>query len=280
MNGMKSIQRIAIALFLGFTVTSCVQESIWVSEEVSTRDYDFDNIRALQVSSDFRAYVTFSDTEEKVSIKANDNLFRRIDAYMEGSKLVVKLENNVRVRGKETMELYVTTKNISKFKALADAAIYMESPINTNTVSIELSSDAYFEGDITADDLELHMASDSEAEMYLDVQDAYLDLSSSSRLQGESKIKDAKIRLASDAEVDMVGTVESLDAIMSSDSELKDYGLEVQDLRIDLTSDSDAFLTVTGTIDVTANSDSRLYYKGDAEIIRQVLSSDGKVIKK
>lgn len=280
MNGMKSIQRIAIALFLGFTVTSCVQESIWVSEEVSTRDYDFDNIRALQVSSDFRAYVTFSDTEEKVSIKANDNLFRRIDAYMEGSKLVVKLENNVRVRGKETMELYVTTKNISKFKASADAAIYMESPINTNTVSIELSSDAYFEGDITADDLELHMASDSEAEMYLDVQDAYLNLSSSSRLQGESKIKDAKIRLASDAEVDMVGTVESLDAIMSSDSELKDYGFEVQDLRIDLTSDSDAFLTVTGTIDVTANSDSRLYYKGDAEIIRQVLSSDGKVIKK
>ncbi len=280
MNGMKSIQRIAIALLLGFTVTSCVQESIWVSEEVSTREYDFDNIRALQVSSDFRAYVTFSDTEEKVSIKANDNLFRRIDAYMEGSKLVVKLENNVRVRGKETMELYVTTKNISKFKASADAAIFMESPINTNNVSIELSSDAYFEGDITADDLELHMASDSEAEMYLDVQDAYLDLSSSSRLQGESKIKDAKIRLASDAEVDMVGTVESLDAIMSSDSELKDYGLEVQDLRIDLTSDSDAFLTVTGTIDVTANSDSRLYYKGDAEIIRQVLSSDGRVIKK
>lgn len=280
MNGMKSIQRIAIALLLGFMVTSCVQESIWVSEEVSTREYDFDNIRVLQVSSDFRAYVTFSDTEEKVSIKANDNLFRRIDAYMEGSKLVVKLENNVRVRGKETMELYVTTKNISKFKASADAAIFMESPINTNTVSIELSSDAYFEGDITADDLELHMASDSEAEMYLDVQDAYLDLSSSSRLQGESKIKDAKIRLASDAEVDMIGTIESLDAIMSSDSELKDYGLEVQDLRIDLTSDSDAFLTVTGTIDVTANSDSRLYYKGDAEIIRQVLSSDGKVIKK
>lgn len=277
---MKSIQRIAIALFLGFTVTSCVQESIWVSEEVSTRDYDFTGIRALQVSSDFRAYITFSDTEEKVSIKANDNLFRRIDAYMEGSKLVVKLENNVRVRGKETMELYVTTKNISQFKASADAAIFMESPINTNTVSIELSSDAYFEGDITAGDLELHMASDSEAEMYLDVQDAYLDLSSSSRLQGESKIKDAKIRLASDAEVDMVGTIESLDAIMSSDSELKDYGLEVLDLRIDLTSDSDAFLTVTGTIDVTANSDSRLYYKGDAEIIRQVLSSDGKVIKK
>jgi hypothetical protein len=277
---MKSIQRIAIALLLGFTVTSCVQESIWVSEEVSTRDYDFTGIRALQVSSDFRAYVTFSDTEEKVSIKANDNLFRRIDAYMEGSKLVVKLENNVRVRGKETMELYVTTKNISQFKASADAAIFMESPINTNTVSIELSSDAYFEGDITADDLELHMASDSEAEMYLDVQDAYLDLSSSSRLQGESKIKDAKIRLASDAEVDMIGAIESLDAIMSSDSELKDYGLEVQDLRIDLTSDSDAFLTVTGTIDVTANSDSRLYYKGDAEIIRQVLSSDGKVIKK
>lgn len=280
MNGMKSIQRIAIALLLGFTVTSCVQESIWVSEEVSTREYDFDNIRALQVSSDFRAYVTFSDTEEKVSIKANDNLFRRIDAYMEGSKLVVKLENNVRVRGKETMELYVTTKNISKFKASADAAIFMESPINTNNVSIELSSDAYFEGDITADDLELHMASDSEAEMYLDVQDAYLDLSSSSRLQGESNIKDAKIRLASDAEVDMIGTIESLDAIMSSESELKDYGLEVQDLRIDLTSDSDAFLTVTGTIDVTANSDSRLYYKGDAEIIRQVLSSDGRVIKK
>ena len=278
-NIMKILKTIFIAAAISMLVTSCYHDTVWVSDEISTRYYDFDNITSLQVATDFKAYVTFSDTEESVSIRANDNLFSKMDVYMEGRKLVVKIENNVNIKGRETLNLYVTTRNISRFKASSDASIFLETPLNTDDAIIELSSDAYFEGDITADNLEFRASSDSGALLYVDALDAYMDLSSNAYLRGESNIESATIRLSSDAVVDLNGTIGDLEANMSSDSELKDYGLRVEDLEIELSSDSDAYLTVDQTIDVTANSGSTLYYRGDAEIVRQRLFSDGRLVK-
>lgn len=279
-NSMKTFKHAFIALAMGAVMTSCVQETVWVSEEVSTRTYDFDQITALQVATDFNAYVTFSETEERVEIEANDNLFKRMDVYMEGNKLVVKLENNIRVKGRETLNLYVTTKNISWFKASSDAAIFLENPLIASHVSIDLSSDAHFIGDVVADDFELRAESDSDAEIYLEADNAYFDLSSNAYMDGEATVGDAVARLSSDATVDLLGAIDHMDAVLSSDAELKGYGLHINDLEVELSSDSEAYLSVAETIDVVASSDGRLYYKGEAAIVRQVLSSGGKVIKK
>lgn len=277
---MKTFKHAFIALAIGLMTTSCVQETVWVSDEVSTRSYDFEHITALQVATDFNAYVTFSETEERVEIEANDNLFNKMDVYMEGNRLVVKLENNIRVKGRETLNLYITTKNISWFKASSDAAIFLENTLNAGSVSIDLSSDAHFIGDIVADDFELRAESDSDAELYLETTNAYFDLSSNAYLDGETTIEDAVFRLSADATVDLLGNVDRMDAVLSSDAELKGYGLHVNDLEVELSSDAEAYLTVFETIDVIASSDGRLYYKGDADVVRQVLSSGGKVIKK
>lgn len=277
---MTTFKYAIIALAMGLMTTSCVQETVWVSDEVSTRSYDFEHITALQVATDFNAYVTFSETEEQVEIEANDNLFNKMDVFMEGNKLVVKLENNIRVKGRETLNLFITTKNISWFKASSDAAIFLQNPLNTGSVSIDLSSDAHFIGDIVTDDFELRAESDSDAELYLQTTNAYFDLSSNAYLDGEAKIEDAVFRLSADATVDLVGDVDHLDAVLSSDAELKGYGLGVNNLEVELSSNAETYLTVLETIDVKASSDGRLYYKGDAEIVRQHLSSGGKVIKK
>lgn len=277
---MITIKKIFVIALIGYTITSCTNETIRVSDEVSTREYDFDNITALAVATDFKAYVTFSETEESMSIQANDNLFGRINVYKEGGRLTVKLDNNLNVRGKETLNLYITTRNINSFKGSSDAAIFLDSALETQNVTIDLSSDAYFEGDITADNFEFRASSDSKAVIYLKATDAYMNLSSGADLDGESDVEKATIKLSSDASVDLIGTIGNLEATLSSDSNLKNYGLQVEDLKISLSSDSDSYLSVSKTIDVTANSDSKLFYKGDAEIVRQVLSSDGEVIKK
>nr|WP_299070822.1 DUF2807 domain-containing protein [uncultured Allomuricauda sp.] len=277
---MIAIKKITFILATCLFATSCSYETIRVSDEVSTREYDFDDITALSIATDFKAYVTFSETEESVSIEANDNLFEKINVYKEGEKLTVKLDNNLNVKGRETLNLFITTRNITSFKASSDAAIFLDSPLETQNVSIDLSSDAYFEGDITTDNFDLRASSDSKALIYIKATEAYMSLSSGAILDGEVEIDETTIELSSDASVDVEGTIENLDATLSSDSNLEDYGLYIADLKIKLSADSDAYLTVLNTIDVEANSDSRLYYKGDAEIIRQIVSSDGRVIKK
>lgn len=277
---MITIKRIFIAVAIGVLASSCSYETIRVSDEVSTREYDFDNITALSVATDFKAYVTFSETEERVSIKANDNLLDKISIYQEGERLVVKLKNRINIRGQETLQLYITMAEITDFDASSDAAIYLDDPLNAGEVRIDLSSDAYFEGNITASDFELRASSDSAADLYIDAPTTYMSLSSGAQVNGEIDTQNATFKLTSDSTIDIVGNTNSLNATLSSDSKLSDYGLQVEDLEISLSSDSDAYLTVTNTIDVTASSDARLFYKGNAEIVRQVLSSDGRVIKK
>ncbi|PWL39508.1 hypothetical protein DKG77_01335 [Flagellimonas aquimarina] len=277
---MITIKNSLLAISMALLTSSCTHETIRVSDEVSIIDYDYQNVTALTVATDFKAYVTFSDTEESVRIKANTNLFEKMRVYQEGERLTVKLKNNVSIKGKETLELFVTMPEIRDYKASSDAAIFLNTPLNAKNVAINLSSDAYFEGDITANDFELRASSDSKAMVYLKATDAYMNLSSGADLDGESDVEKAIIKLSSDAVVDLIGAIGNLEATLSSDSDLKDYGLQVKDLKISLSSDSDSYLSVSNTIDVTANSDSRLFYKGDAEIVRQILSSDGKVIKK
>ncbi|MCL6267069.1 GIN domain-containing protein [Flagellimonas myxillae] len=277
---MKTIKNTLLAIGMAFFISSCSYETIRVSEEVSTRDYGFTDITELEVATDFKAYVSFSETEESVSIRANDNLFEKIRIYQEGEKLTVKLKNNINLKGKETLNLFITMKEITHYKASSDASIYLDDPLTADIVRVELSSDAYFEGDITAQDFDLRASSDSQADVFVEANEVYLNLSSSAKMEGELRASSARARLTSDSTVDVVGTLDELDATLTSDGRFGDYGLQIEDLVISLSSDSDAYLTVNNTIDVTANSDSRLFYKGDAEIIRQNLSSDGRVIKK
>lgn len=277
---MIILKKTIFILVMGFTLASCSHETIRVSETISTREYDFRDISALEVATDFKAYVTFSETEERVQIQANDNLFERINVRQQGGKLTVKLDNNISLRGKEVLNLFITTRSISDFKASSDASIFLDSSLEAENVSVVLSSDAYFQGDITSDDFRLEASSDSEALLYLTAIEGDMDISSGAKIEGELQFDLGSLRLSSDSTMDFMGTIRELDARLSSDSRLRDYGLEVEDLKISLTSDSDAYLTVSNTIDVTANSDARLFYKGDAEVIRQVLSSDGQIIKK
>ncbi|WP_420321304.1 head GIN domain-containing protein [Flagellimonas sp.] len=276
---MTSIKRIFFALALGITISSCYHETIHVSDEVSIREYDFGNFTALSVAAGFKAYVTFSDTEESVRIKANDNLFKKIKIYKEGGKLTVTLKD-VNIRGKETLQLFITMKEIRDFNASSDAAIFLDDPLEATDVTIDLSSNAYFKGDITANYFELRASSDGTAELYLDANRTYMNLSSNAKVEGQIETQEATLKLTSDGTIDAVGRMDDLKASLSSGSGLKDYGLQVEDLEISLSSDSDAYLTVSKSIDVTASSGARLFYKGDAEIVRQVLSTDGRVIKK
>ncbi len=269
-----------MAIIFGLALSACNYETIKVSDTVSTREYDFTDVTALSVATDFKAYVSFSDIDEKVRIRANDNLFEKIKIYQEGGRLTVKLQNNINIKGKETLQLYITMPEIRDYRASSDAAIYLDDALSTSDVSVDLSSDAYFEGDITADVFNFKASSDSNADVFVDANKAHLNLSSNADLNGEFQVDEVSAGLSSDSDVALVGKIGTLEATLTSDSQFKDYGLVLDDLEISLSSDSDAYLTVINTIDVEANSDSRLFYKGDAEIIRQVLSSDGRVIKK
>jgi len=234
-------------LIFGFSaivllVSSCETESIRASDEISTREYSFSDYSELQVSGDFEAFVRFSDTEERIEIETNENLQDKILVSKDGNALKIRLQNNINVRGNATMKAYITTRNISQYRVSGDSFVELENKLIASNVSIDVTGDSRFTGEIETSAL-------------------FMDLKG-------------------DSEVDAFGTTDTLNADLSGDSKLKDYDMLVKDLILELSGDSKAFLSVSETIDIDASGDSVLNYRGEAEIIRQRLSGDSKVRKR
>jgi hypothetical protein len=240
---MKTNSLFFILVILGALLTSCSVESIRVNgnDYVTTKNVNISNYSAIEISNDFHAYVTFSDTEESILVEANDNLHEHIKAYYNGNTLIVKLKNNINIKGSKTLNVYIKTKSITGFKASADANITLQNPLFSNHAKIQLSADSFFTGQLDVNHLEYFGSADTRADLY--------------------------------------GKVNFLEANLSADSKISDYDLEVNDLKLKMSADCKVYLTVTGTIDVDAVADCTLHYKGNASIVNQRLVADSRVIK-
>lgn len=225
-----------------FTLLSChVDRIVGVSDEVTINNVRVSNFSGIEISDDFNAYIRFSDSEERVEIEANENLHRHIIVETIGGRLIVRTRHHLNIIGRETLNVFITTKRLSDFIAEGDSKITLENVLVDDDVKIKVSGDSYFYGEIEANNVELTALGDSKIDLY--------------------------------------GEINTLDAYLAGDSSLTDYDLTTKDLRIELSGDSNAYLTVTDYIDIDASGDSRLHYKGDAEITHQHLTGDSKIIK-
>lgn len=229
---------ILAALFL----SSCDYEAIKASNEISTKSISVSDYTALEVANDFNVYVTFSNTEEEIKIEANDNLQEYIVTNITDNKLRIKLKNNLIIKGKETLNIYIKTKNINDFSAYGDVKIELENTLEAKAAKIKLFGDSYFSGEVIANKLDLELKGDSKTDIY--------------------------------------GTIKNLSAKLTGDSNLDDYDLAVENINIKLFGDSQAHLTVTNTINIEAAGDSSFFYKGNATIVSEQITGDSKMVKR
>ncbi|HET8737979.1 MAG TPA: DUF2807 domain-containing protein [Pricia sp.] len=239
---MKTISKIICVAVLSTVSISCTKETVTASNEVTTKAYPFSGYSALDVSDNFNVYVTFSDTEEKLEIEANDNLHNHIDLTNVGNRLHVALKGIKKIKGKETLNVIITTKNISDFRASGNSKLVLEDSLDAPKVKINLIGNAWFTGTVNTD---------------------VLDISSKGNCI-----------------IELAGNAEILNGKLSGNCELSDYGLAVEALKIDLSGNSNAYLSVLDSIDIDAKGNSVLSYKGNATIVHQNLSSGSKIVKK
>jgi hypothetical protein len=228
-------------LVLLFTSCSIDHVSVSADDTVTYKHVAISDYDSVEIANGFNAYIEFSETEESIEIEANENLQQLIIGRIENNKLTVKVKNNVNVRGDATLNVYIKTKSINNFKVSADAKIILENTLNTSDASIYITADSYFAGNLEVENLELYATADARAELN--------------------------------------GHVNDLNANLSADAQLADYNLVVEDLKIKMTADCDAFLTISNTIYIDANADCMLSYKGNPTITHQHLTADSKIKK-
>ncbi|MFI1744021.1 GIN domain-containing protein [Thalassobellus sediminis] len=240
---MKTNRLVIIIAIIVLTLNSCSVDSIRVSvnDTITYKDIPVSEYNTLEISNNFKAFVTFSDTEESIKIETNENLQDLVIATIKNNKLTVKLKNNIHINGSATLNVYITTKSITEFKVAADSKIYLENTLVEDDVNIQVTADSFFSGEVDINNLELKLSADAKADLY--------------------------------------GSTSLLKTNLSADAKLSDYDLVVEDLIIDMAADCDANITVTNTIDIDATADCVLRYKGNADIIRKHLTANSRIKK-
>ena len=239
---MKTISIIFSLALLFSTLSSCDYDRIRASGDITSQEVHYSDFSGLKLSNAFSAYVSFSDTEEKIEIEANENLHDNIIVRKDGNNLIVKLKSHTAIRGKATLNVYITTKSITDFDISGASELILETPLIAEDASIELSGASEFYGELNLGRLELDSSGASNSNLF--------------------------------------GNVGELDASLAGSSELKDYDLLLDKLDIRLSGASDAYVTVNKVIEIRGSGASTLNYKGNAEIGSKNLSGASKIKKR
>jgi len=166
-------------------------------------------------------------------------LHDKIIVKREGNTLVIKLDKFTSVRGNATLNAYIVTNDISTFDIRGASRLILENKWTVSDGRIDLSGSSDFTGEVNAERL-------------------YLDTTGASSL-------------------DLFGSTNWLNGKLKGSSSIHDYDLSVDNLKIELSGASEAFLEVNETIDITASGASVLSYKGNAVVNNKKLTGSSEV---
>ena len=223
-------------------LSSCENESIRASGEVTTENYAFSGYTNVKIGGAFDVIVEFSETNENVQIEANENLQEKLIVRIEGNSLVIRPEDNLNIKGNAILKAYITVP------ALTTIELSGASTLNFNTKWI--------------------------------VNDGQLRSSGASSISGEIEATNFEISASGASDINLFGSIANLEANLSGSSDLRDFDLQIQFLDIDLSGSSDAFLSVAQQIEIDASGSSSLNYNGNPAIARQNLSGGSALNKR
>lgn len=277
----SSIYCLIACFFFSVFFASCQQETIRPIGETVTIEKDITDFDGLVVSHDFKVYVTFSETEESVRLEVDGNVANRVVVEKEGSSLIVRLDNNVNLRGNVKLEAYITTSFLQYIRGKSDSQIVLENELNHPSVRVKLSEDSKFSGSILTDQLSVELSSDAEMDILntVEAKTVDLELRSDSELRAGFVTERLDAELSGDSKIKITGSAQTAGIEARGDSEIQDFGFTVDKLIIELRSDSEAQLTVNESINIKASGDSKFEYRGNAVIESEELTGDSKIVK-
>ncbi|MEY8779213.1 head GIN domain-containing protein [Allomuricauda sp. XS_ASV26] len=238
----KRIIYVWSVVVLAFGISSCDEETLEASEQVSEKAYSFTGFNGINVTSAFKVFITFTDAEEeRIVVEASDNLQDKMIVEQDGGILNFDLEKNTGIRGDIVLNVHITTPNLDLLNVSGVSEVMFENTLLTESFEMNVSDSGNVQGPI-------------------DVESMRLDL------QGTS-------------DVNLYGQVNTLQAKLNTSSDLKDYDLQVENLEIELEGLSETYVTVNGSLRVKASGTSRMNYKGDPDIVQKSVSGLAKVIK-
>lgn len=226
---------------ISLLMASCeLDNRIRPSSNVTTEVINVRGFTGIDVSDAFDVNITVSDNEN-VEIEANENLHSVIIVEKLGDVLTIKIKNRTNISGRPTLNVNVSSDNLSSFRASDATNMSINGIINKTDVTIDLTDASSFEGDIDARNL------------YIDISDA--------------------------SDMNLTGISDYASMYVKDASSFSGYSFETSILEADISDASDVKITVSDEIYIEASDASSLFYRGSAAIMEQNMRDASSVIK-
>jgi len=253
-----------LALFVVGSGSDCddfIGESVRGSGNMDEEIRNISGISGVNLATLGNLYIELG-REEKLVIKAEDNLLEYFETDVRNGVLTIDTRRNTNIRPRKKVSYYLTVKELESIKISSSGDI--EAPdLKTDRLKFSVSSS----GDLSTGELDVK---------FLDV-----SISSSGDIfipDLQANTIDVNISSSGDLDIDQ-GNVEKQDVSITSSGNYQARNLESREARVHISSSGDAYLSVEDYLSVRISSSGNLYYSGNPRL-EQNTSSSGRVIKR
>jgi len=212
------------------------------SKTITKEQITIENFDKIEVSDAFKVYVTFSDTDNKIVVEANENLHPYVITKISNNKLIVKLKSAASIKGDMTLMIHITVPKLQEIELSNAANMEFTNQLISSNLKVRLSGAASLKGNVS-------------------LEEGSFKINEAANLNLSGKVKTAVIETNKAAGVD-------------------GYNCEVETLKATLEGASSVKFTVSKAIEIKASGASSLNYKGNAIISYSDVSGAAVVKKK
>ncbi len=223
---MKWLTLVTLMVVLALGVQGCNIKVVRGSGNTVKEDRDVEGFDSIHLSGMGNVHIELGDKETLI-IEAEDNLLKYLETKVQGRTLKIGTKDNVNLRPKESIDFYLTVKELDSIKISGSGDIRLPDWL-AGTFSIDISGS----GDVRLDSLSAN---------WLDV-----EISGSGRVDVNG------------------GKVEKQDIDINGSGDYRARDLESSRAKVRVSGSGEATLWATDELEVDISGSGDVFYFGDA----------------
>ncbi len=236
---MKKATIILSVIILSAILGSCIfTGSIKGNGNIVEETRDLDDFSKISVSRGMNVYI-IQGTSTKVTVKADENLLKVIDTYVDDNTL--KVTTTKGIRNASSNKVYVTVTDLEFIKSTSGSNVFSEDSLTTKNLEIRGTAGSNVRLSLEAGELTISAAAGS---------NIFLD-----------------------------GKAKSVTMKASSGSNIKAGDLQTENCDAKVSSGANIWIKVQNGLTAKASSGGNLFYLGEPNPLSVTKSSGGNIIK-
>lgn len=239
---MKKLTIILILLLsVNLSAQSWFKESVKGNGELRSSTRDVGEYDKITVAGSFNI-VLVKGKEGNLDISVESNLEKYLVTKVKNGKLVIRWDNNFKVRPKKSVHIVVTFKSFDELVLAGSGDIEAKDEIN-------------------ADDFDIKLAGSGNIKLLL-------------------SSKDVDCTMAGSGNVTLIGDSTDLDCSKAGSGDFYGYDFKCENIDIDEAGSGDAKVYVTNVLDAKTAGSGNIFYKGSPKENNAKVAGSGSIIMK